>query len=152
MPKYSKLERYDGLSGNVPDPVIAQMAGTTTEAVRARRIKLGKLAYTPPPPPPHQDALALLVPFLGVYPATMLARAAKVPLQQVSKLIQSLGITPYQQPRPDIAAYDHMQGKQPDQELADIIGCSKEAVRQRRVYLEIESYRDMIRRTTRKEK
>ena len=149
MPKYSKLERYDGLSGNVPDPVIAQMAGTTTEAVRARRIKLGKLAYTPPPPPPHQDALALLVPFLGVYPATMLARAAKVPLQQVSKLIQSLGITPYQQPRPDIAAYDHMQGKQPDQELADIIGCSKEAVRQRRVHLEIESYRDMIRRTTR---
>lgn len=101
------------------------------------------------PPPPHQDALALLVPFLGVYPATMLARAAKVPLQQVSKLIQSLGITPYQQPRPDIAAYDHMQGKQPDQELADIIGCSKEAVRQRRVHLEIESYRDMIRRTTR---
>lgn len=147
MPKYSKLERYDRLSGNVPDPVIAQMAGTTTEAVRARRIKLGKPAYSPPPP--HQDALALLVPFLGVYPATMLARAAKVPLQQVSKLIQSLGITPYQQPRPDIAAYDHMQGKQPDQELADIIGCSKEAVRQRRVHLEIESYRDMIRRTTR---
>lgn len=85
MPKFSKLERYDGLMGNVPDPVIAQMANTTTEAVRARIIKLGKPAYSSPPP--HQDALALLVPFLGAYPATLLARAAEVPLYLVSNLI-----------------------------------------------------------------
>jgi hypothetical protein len=149
MPKYSKLERYDGLMGKVPDPVIAQMAGTTTEAVRARRIRIGKPAYTPPPS--NQDALALLIPFLGVYPAAMLARAVNVPHQQVSKLIKSLGVTPYQQPRPDISSYDHLQGKQPDQELADVIGCSKEAVRLRRVHLGIESYRDMTRRTTQRQ-
>lgn len=148
MPKYSKLERYDGLMGKVSDPAIAKMAGTTTEAVRARRIKLGKPAYTPPPP--HQNALALLVPFLGAYPAAMLATAAQVPLQQVSKLIKSLGVTPYQQPRPDISSYDHLQGKQPDQELADMVGCSKEAVRLRRVHLGIESHRDMTRRITTK--
>jgi hypothetical protein len=149
MPKYSKLERYDGLMGKVSDPVIAQMAGTTTEAVRARRIRIGKPAYTPPPAPSHQDALALLIPFLGLYPAAMLASAVNVPLQQVSKLIKSLGVTPYQQPRPDIPSYDHLQGKQPDQELADVIGCSKEAVRLRRVRLGIESYRGKTRRTSR---
>ena len=146
MPKYSKVERYDGLMGKVPDPVIAQMAKTTTEAVRARRIKLGKPAYSPPPP--HQDAFALLVPFLGDYPAAMLARAVNVPLHQVMKLIKKLGLTPYQQPRPDISSYDHLQGKQPDQELADIVGCSKEAVRQRRVRLGIESFRDMTKRSS----
>lgn len=144
MPKFSKLERYDGIMGKVPDPVIAKMAKTTTEAVRARRIKLGKPAYSPPPP--HQDAIALIEPFLGAYPAAMLSRAANIPLHQVTKQIQSLGVTPYQQPRPDIPAYDHFQGKQSDQDLADTIGCSKEAVRQRRVRLGIESYRDMCRR------
>lgn len=52
MPARSRLEQYDHLMGECTDQAIAELADCSTEAVRRRRLKIGKdrfaLAESPP--------------------------------------------------------------------------------------------------------
>ncbi len=53
MPARSRLEQYDHLMGERTDQAIAELADCSTEAVRRRRLKIGKerfaLAESTPP-------------------------------------------------------------------------------------------------------
>lgn len=42
MPARSRLEQYDHLMGECTDQAIAELADCSTEAVRRRRLKIGK--------------------------------------------------------------------------------------------------------------
>ncbi|AVH34838.1 MULTISPECIES: hypothetical protein [Pseudomonas] len=138
MPARSRLEQYDHLMGECTDQAIAELADCSTEAVRRRRLKIGKdrfaLAESTPP------ALLKYQHLFGKRPVADIAKLAGVSAYFVIKRMKQLGKPTFK--RSAITNFDHLQGTMCDQALADLAGCSKECARRRRLRLGISANRD----------
>ena len=138
MPARSRLEQYDHLMGERTDQAIAELADCSTEAVRRRRLKIGKerfaLAESTPP------ALLKYQYLLAKRPVAEIAELAGVSAYFVIKRMKQLEKPTFK--RSAIANFDHLQGVMSDQALADLAGCSKECARRRRLQLNVSANRD----------
>lgn len=138
MPARSRLEQYDHLMGERTDQAIALLADCSAEAVRRRRLKIGKVRFAlaeacPPALLKHQH-------LLGKRPVAEIAELAGVSAYFVIKRIKQLEKPTFK--RSAITDFDHLQGTMSDKAIADLAACSKECARKRRLRLNVSANRD----------